>query len=178
MPPRCRTAPQHGQRPNHRGCGQEGPMPPWLPGLAASGPYAALPVVAWSGRCPGAECAGLNELRGIPALSGARREGQPRLVTTDYVVSRRADMVVAVTAAAFAARSRPATGGLDMSGYVRRNHLRRRTPVRVLDPANSPILDQVRCARQRRVVHRGPVRDHADSQAASHRRSSARRHNT
>ena len=41
-----------------------------------------------------------------------------------------------------------------------------------------PILDQVRCARQRRVVHRGPVRDHADSHAASRRRSSARRHNT
>ena len=36
----------------------------------------------------------------------------------------------------------------------------------------------VRCARQRRVVHRGPVRDHADSHAASRRRSSARRHNT
>ena len=85
---------RRGPRPRRCGSG-----PPWLPGLAASGPYAALPVVAWSGRCPGAECAGLNELRGIPALSGARREGQPRLVTTDYVVSRRTDMVVAVTAA-------------------------------------------------------------------------------
>jgi hypothetical protein len=35
----------------------------------------------------------------MPALSGARREGQPRPVTADYVVSRQADMVVAVTAA-------------------------------------------------------------------------------
>jgi len=34
----------------------------------------------------------------------------------------------------------------------------------------------VRCADQRRVVHRGPVRDHADSHAASRRRSSASRH--
>jgi hypothetical protein len=39
-------------------------------------------------------------------------------------------------------------------------------------------VDQVRYARQRRVVHRGPVRDHADSHAASRRRSSAMRHNT
>ena len=37
-----------------------------------------LPVIAWSGRCPGAEGAGLNEVRGMPALSGARREALGR----------------------------------------------------------------------------------------------------
>ena len=41
----------------------------------------------------------LPRVRAMAAVSGARREGQPRPVTTDQVVSRRAAMVVAVTAA-------------------------------------------------------------------------------
>jgi len=50
-------------------------VPPWLPGRAAGGRYAALPGTRWSGRCPGAECAGRGASRVRPALGGARRGG-------------------------------------------------------------------------------------------------------
>jgi anti-sigma B factor antagonist len=42
-------------------------VPPWLSDLAPSDRYATMPIAAWSGRCPGAECAGLDKLRGMPA---------------------------------------------------------------------------------------------------------------
>ena len=51
-----------GPRPRRRGS-----VPPWLSDLAASDRYATMPIAAWSGRCPGAECAGLDKLRGMPA---------------------------------------------------------------------------------------------------------------
>src|SRR5690348_10163865 len=63
-------------------------MPSWSPDLAASGQPATIPVATWSSRCAGAERAGRNELRGMLASGGARREGQPRSVTTDQVISR------------------------------------------------------------------------------------------
>jgi hypothetical protein len=60
---------------------------------------ATTPVAAWSGHGAGAEQAGLGEPRGMPASGGARREGPPRFVTADQVISRQADKASAVTAA-------------------------------------------------------------------------------
>jgi anti-sigma B factor antagonist len=51
-------------------------VPPRSPGPAAGCRYAALPVIRWSGRCPGAERADPGTWRVTPALNGARREGQ------------------------------------------------------------------------------------------------------
>jgi hypothetical protein len=64
---------------------------------------ATTPVAAWSGHGAGTgtgtEQAGRGEPRGMPASGGARREGPPRFVTADQVISRQADKASAVTAA-------------------------------------------------------------------------------
>ena len=78
---------------------RSGSVPLWFPG--PGGRYIALSVICWAGRCPAAECAGRAALRARPALSGARREGQPRLDRSRLIrwFSRQAGIVVAVIVA-------------------------------------------------------------------------------
>src|SRR6185437_14108354 len=86
-----------------------------------------MPVATWSGHCAGTERADRNELRGMPASGGARREGQPRPVTTDRVISRHADMVVATAAAPPPRR-------------LRKRHLARKRTVTYLPPRTPAVL--------------------------------------
>ncbi len=76
-----------------------------------------MPVAAWFSHYAGAECAGLNEVRAMPARGGARREERPRPVMTDQMVSRQVYTVAAV-AAAWPTRLRKTSSCSQAHGYV------------------------------------------------------------